>query len=575
MQDSWRLFNKKADFASIARQFQIPEPLAVILCNRGIVTSEAIRKFLYGSLQDLNDPFLMKGMMEGTQLLADAIRSDRKILIIGDYDADGVCAAFILESFLREAGAAVGVRIPNRMEEGYGFSPQMAKDSFADGVSLVITCDNGISAFDAVSQARELGMSVIVTEHHEPSEKLPEADVVIDPKQPEETYPFGELCGAGVAYRFMQALNQYADLHLDGLLQELLAFVAIATVADVVPLRDEKRILTSEGLQVLRRTQNPGLNALVRARGLELSSIHSEDISFNIAPCINSAGRLRSADMALDLFRANEMETAWKLAQELSELNEERKAMTTQLVEQVLLEMQEKEKTGLDKILVVYLPDAHESLAGLIAGKLMDRYYRPVLVVTGVSGNLKGSARSTPKCDIIGTIREHEALFERSGGHKRACGFTLKKEGTAEETVKRLSKALNDSCKMTDQDLQRKVWVDIALPFSYLNEAFIDCLEMLEPYGAENEKPIFGSSHAYVSDCYVFGRNRNALRLQLTDQAGYQAECILFGNEEFLCSERDRIWHQTVTVIFQLSMNEYRGQRSPKVTIQGIRICPV
>ena len=573
MRDDWRLYNRKADFEGIARHFGIPQPLAVILCNRGIMTEGEIRKFLFGSVQDLYDPFLMKGMKEGTLLLAEMCRDNRKIRIIGDYDADGVCAAFILESFLRNAGADVSVRIPNRMEDGYGFSPQMAEDAFTDEICLLITCDNGISAFDAVSKARKLGMSVIVTDHHEPSDKLPDADVIINPKQPQDTYPFRELCGAGVAYKFMQALNAFLGLSMEPLLEELLAFAAIATIADIVPLRDENRILTSQGLKVLRRTRNPGLYALAQVRGLELSQIRSENISFNIAPCINSAGRLRSADLAMDLFRADDMARALTIAQELSDLNEERKEMTASLMDQVLSEMKEKEQTGLDRILVVYLPDAHESLAGLIAGKLMERYYRPALVVTGGEGVLKGSGRSTPRCDIIGAIREHEELFVKSGGHKRACGFTLKQDGTAPDSVRRLSKALNDSCTMTDKDLQRKVWVDLPLSFSYLNEAFVDTLDLLEPYGADNEKPMFGSSHAFVADCVIFGRNSNAMRLMLTDTDGYVAEGVMFGSEEYLRAERERLLCRHVTVLFQLTMNEYRGRRSPKMMIRGIRVC--
>lgn len=573
MRDDWRVYNNKADFAGIARQFDIPEPLAVILCNRGLRTSREIRKYLFGSLQDLYDPLLMKGMKEGVQLLAQVCKAAGKILIIGDYDADGVCAAFILESFLRFTGANVYTRIPNRMDDGYGFNESMAEQAANDGISLVITCDNGISAFDAVRRARELGISVIVTDHHEPSERLPDADVIINPKQSDDSYPFHELCGAGVAYKFMQALNLHLGLGMDGLLEELLAFVAIATIADIVPLRDENRILAAEGLKVLRRTKNPGLQALIQVRGLELSQIRSEHISFNIAPCINSAGRLKSAEQALDLFREEDKEQAFHLARALSELNEERKEMTNSLMNQVLSEMKEKEHEGLERILVVYLPDAHESLAGLVAGKLMERYYRPAIVVTGASGTLKGSGRSTPKCDMIQAIREHEELFEKAGGHKRACGFTLKYKDSGEASVKNLSERLNESCRMTELDLQRKVWVDLPLSFAYFNESFVECLEMLEPYGSENEKPVFGSSHAYVSDCVVFGRYSNALRITLVDQDGYTASGIMFGEETFLRNECERIKNQTVTVIFQLSVNEYQGHRSPRMMIRGIRVC--
>ncbi|MBQ9030449.1 MAG: single-stranded-DNA-specific exonuclease RecJ [Parasporobacterium sp.] len=590
------MYAKKADFSAVSRQFRISPLLARILRNKDLIEEEEIRRYLYGNLQDLYDPFLMKGMHEGTELTARTIQSGGKIRIIGDYDTDGVCSAYILQTYLSAAGADVDVRLPDRIAEGYGMSPKMAEEAEADGISLIITCDNGISAFEAVAYAEIHHIPVIVTDHHEPSGSLPEASIIIDPKQEGCTYPFRELCGAGVAYKFVQALDRTlqdpgsavqpqpsiqpqaqpeSQPQMDALLDALLQYVGIATIADVVPLMDENRIFAAEGLKRLRSNPNKGLARLSEVRGLELSRVTSEMVGYIISPCINSAGRLETADLAYQLLKEEEDDKILELAVRLSQLNDRRKELTAKQEMEAISKLKSREIDGVlnEQILVVYLPQAHESVAGIIAGRLKEEYHRPAIVVTDSLNGLKGSGRSTDSYNMIRGLREKEELFLHCGGHAKACGFTLRSSGDGNETVKRLSLELNQMLPPGQVCSDRVVWIDIPLPFRYIKEEFVKELEMLEPFGCGNEKPVFAQKDVTVREAVILGRNRNLLKMMLEDSAGDQIPGIFLGSEQKVQAEYEKVnTASKISILYYPEINEFRGIRTPQVRIREIKI---
>ena len=571
----WKIYSKKADFAGISKQFQITPLLARILRNRDIEGPEQIRKYLHADVSDLYDPFLMKGMEEGVRITHDTIQNGGRIRIMGDYDTDGVCASYILEQFLTAAGAHADVRLPDRMSEGYGMSTVMAEEANENKISLIITCDNGISSFDAVEAARKYGIDVVVTDHHEPTENLPNANVIIDAKQKDCSYPFRELCGAGVAYKFVQAYNRLFQTGLDDLLDDLLQYAGIATIADIVPLKDENRIFASEGIRRLRNTNSPGLLALAQERGMDMSLMDSRSIAYILSPCINSAGRLKNAGLAYELLCEKDPQKARMLAKELSELNEQRKTMTSACEREAIEMIRQKEQAGpsQDSILVVFLPMAHESIAGILAGRLKDEYNRPAIVITRSQNALKGSGRSIDSYNLIEGLREHPELFEKCGGHAKACGFTLKSAGTDEETVSRFAKCLNASCRQDLADLERVVWIDMALPFKYINEVFTKELDLLEPFGTDNEKPVFGQNKVTVLRKSILGRNRNVLKLSLQDESGFVADGIMFGQEDHIRQQYEKLEDGSlISILYYPMINEFRGNTTPQAVISAFRI---
>lgn len=587
------IYCKKADFNRLAGQFHISPILARILRNRDLISDSEIGEYLYGGTERLYDPFQMKGMEEAVPLLFDVIKAGEKIRIIGDYDCDGVCSSYILQRYLSFLGADADIRLPDRVKEGYGMNPEMVKEATKDGVGLLLTCDNGVSSYAAVEEAKRCQIPVIITDHHEVPLPLIEADAVIDPKQPEDPYPYHELCGAGVAYKLLCALDRrlfggtQGNDGSDGaqsagdasaskaLLHELLQYVAIATIADVVPLTGENRILAKEGIQILRKTENPGLLALMREQKIEPAALASYHIGFRIAPAINSSGRLKNADMALNLFKA-EGEEAVRLAKELSDLNQERQNLTEihfANAKRVVDEILEREGK-LPLILVLYLPEAHESIAGIIAGRLKDRYERPALVLTDSKDGLKGSGRSVENYNLIEELRKQQDLFLKLGGHAKAAGFTLAKDVSVEE----LSGRLVTHCQTEEKDLAEKKWIDMKLPFSYVSDDLIREMGLVEPCGTGNPQPLFAAEEIRVNRAMLLGMNSNVLRLSLTDAEGRSMEAIYYGSEEKLAPiyqsivngrEREGEAYR-ISFVFYPEWNEFRGERSRQLRIRDM-----
>ncbi len=593
---NYYLYCKKADFKQISETFHISPMLARIIRNRDLVSEGEIEEYLNGGTERLNDPFLMKGIKEAVPLIFDTIKKQESIRIIGDYDTDGVCSSYILKSFIRFIGGTADIRLPDRMAEGYGMNPEMAKEAATDGVKLIITCDNGVSSYEAVEEAKNAGIKVIVSDHHEVPLPIIDADVVIDAKQPDETYPYKELCGAGVAFKLVCALYQdmyqeyentgdsfFAKLNQKAAatfleeaasqIDQLLQFAGIATIADVVPLTGENRILAKEGIKRLRKTENIGLRSLMETRHIHTSDLSSYHIGFILAPCLNSAGRLKNADIALHLLEEKDPFKADAIARELSDLNEDRKAMTmvqTQTAEGIVSQLQKRD-TGLPKILVLYLPDAHESIAGIIAGRLKELYGRPVIVVTDSEDGLKGSGRSVDVYNMVEELRKQGHLFEKLGGHAKAAGFSLKTDVSAQM----LSDALNTACDLTEEQLEDKQWIDMQLPFQYISESFINELDLLEPFGLKNERPVFAEKNIKIHKVIVLGKNNNVLKLQMENEAGYVIEGIRYGAEEKIASEADLLIKRKetdgenyrISFTYYPSVNEFRGEKTLQVRI--------
>lgn len=571
---NYYLYCKKADFAAIAEEFHITPMTARILRNRDLCSHEEIRAFLSGSLSQLFDPFLMKGMKEAVALIKKAVSEGRKIRVIGDYDVDGICSSYIIRHVVESLGGKADVRLPDRILEGYGMNCDMIKEAAKDQVELLITCDNGVSAHDAVKEAKQNGIDVIVTDHHEVPYPLVEADVVIDPKQEDCPYPYKELCGGGVAYKLAQALltSEKPDF-AEKLLDEYLQYAGMATVADLVPLTGENRILAKEGIKRLQKTDNMGLKAILKIRGASPEEINEFYIGFIIGPCLNSAGRLKNAKIAYDLLEETDPLSAATKAKELSDLNEERKELTRKQTEEADRKIHEyyPDINDLPKVLVIYLPSAHESVAGIIAGRLKDLYSRPALVITNSDDGMKGSGRSVDSYDLIGEMQKHAELFKKYGGHKKAAGFSLNEGITPEE----ISRQLNAACHLSIDDLAEKIWVDMELPFKYVSESFIQELKLLEPFGLGNERPLFARRNVKILQLFVLGKNQNVLKLQLEDEEGAQLEAVLFGPAENIQKKAQALEpkmaaEKTVSVFFHPDINEFRNQKIPQARIVDI-----
>ncbi len=572
---NYYLYCKKADFAAIADEFHITPMTARILRNRDLCSNEEIRAFLNGTLTSLHDPYLMKGMTEAVAMIRKAVSEHRKIRVIGDYDVDGICSSYIIRHVIESLGGRADVRLPDRILEGYGMNCDMIKEAVSDQVELIITCDNGVSAHDAVREAKDKGIDVIVTDHHEVPYPLVEADVVIDPKQEGCPYPYKELCGGGVAYKLAQALlcNEEPQT-AQALLEDFLQFAGMATVADLVPLTGENRILAKEGIKRLQKTDNEGLKAILQIRGAEAEEINEYYIGFIIGPCLNSAGRLKNAKIAYDLLEETDPVSAGNKAKELSDLNDERKDLTRKQTEEADQKIQETypDIMGLPKVLVIYLPSAHESVAGIIAGRLKDLYSRPALVITNSDDGMKGSGRSVEAYDLISEMQKHADLFKKYGGHKKAAGFSLNDGITPDE----ISRQLNESCQLSVDDLAEKIWVDMELPFKYVSESFVNELQLLEPFGLGNEKPLFARRNVRIRKLFILGKNQNVLKLHLEDEEGTPLEGVCFGPADKI--QKKAQWLQpkmeaeeTVSVFYHPDINEFRNQKIPQARI--IDIC--
>ena len=535
--ERWVLLRKGADFEAIGKKYQISPRLACLIRNRDVIGEEAVDRYLNGTISDLYDGMLMKDMDKAIDILKEKILEDKKIRVIGDYDIDGVNATYILLEGLERLGADVDSDIPDRISDGYGLNRHLVERAYEAGVDTLITCDNGIAAADEIAYGKEMGMTVIVTDHHEvpfdeqDGEKryrIPPADAVMDPKQPDCLYPFKGLCGAAVAYKLMEAL--WESMGKDSAdLDDLIENVAIATIGDVMDLEDENRIFVKEGLQMLRRTKNPGLKALIECTGIDKNSLNSYHIGFVLGPCINASGRLDTAKRALELLRAGTQKEADILAGDLKALNDSRKDMTEEAVKQAE-EQVETTTISKDKVLVVYLPDCHESLAGIVAGRIRENYYKPVFVLTDAEEGVKGSGRSIDGYHMYEELNKCKELLTKFGGHRLAAGLSLPKEN-----VGKFREMLNKNCTLTEEEMKEKVTIDMEMPFGCVTEGLVKELELLEPFGKGNTKPVFAARDVTLLGARILGKNRNVLKLQVQDVNGCRIEAMLFHHaDDFL-----------------------------------------
>lgn len=565
--EKWFLTMKKADFSGIARKYNISPITARLIRNRDVIGDEAIDFYLNGTIADLYDGMLMQDMDKAVEILAEKIEEEKQIRIIGDYDIDGVNATYILQEGLSGLGAHVDTDIPDRIKDGYGLNIDLIDRALDDGVDTIITCDNGIAAADEIAYGKENGLTVIVTDHHEVpyvemnGEKeymLPRADAVVDPHRPDCEYPFKGLCGAAVAYKLIEALYNVMQRDPEDM-DYLMENVAIATVGDVMDLTGENRIFVKQGLEMLKRTKNQGLKALIECTGIDTERLNTYHIGFVLGPCINASGRLDTAKRALELLNARTRREAVMLAEDLKALNDSRKEMTEKGVEEAV-QMIESTSLKDDKVLVVYLPDCHESIAGIIAGRIKERYYRPAFVLTKAEEGVKGSGRSIESYDMFAQMCRCRALFTKFGGHKLAAGLSLE-----EGNVERFRQTINELADLTEEDLQMKVSIDMLLPFPYITEQLISELELLEPFGKGNTKPLFAERNLRVISPRIFGKNRNVLKCRLEDASGNQMEAVYFGDVEACLKAMEE--KQVMSFTYYPSVNEYMGRRTLQLTI--------
>ena len=539
---------------------------ARVIRNRGIEGRENIERYLYGDLDSLYSPWLLKDMRPAVDILKRKLKEGQKIRIVGDYDIDGVCSTYILYQALKRLGGNVDYAIPDRIKDGYGINESMIRAAAEDGINTILTCDNGISAFSQIQTAKEFGMTVIVTDHHEvpadgEREILPPADAVIDPKQRSCSYPFPEICGAVVAYKLVQALYEESGVSREEWL-ELLEFAAIATVGDVMKLQDENRMIVKYGLKKLGHTKNLGLKKLAEKTNLDLNSITAYHIGFVIGPCLNAGGRLQTAKLALSMLLAKDEETAEELAQELKDLNDMRKDMTEHWTAEakVLADTQYRN----DKVLVIFLPDCHESLAGIIAGRLREYCQKPAIVLTRSEEAVKGSGRSIESYHMFQKLSEVKDLMLKFGGHPMAAGLSL-----LEENIDEFRRELNERSGLTEEDFKAKLWIDVPMPIDYINERLVEELKILEPFGQGNEKPLFAQKQVRIRSCRVIGKNKNVVKLVLEGGSGMPMDGILF--TDGIAFEEERAGRTVMDIIYYPEINEYNGNRNLQVVIRNYK----
>ena len=573
--EKWIIVNKKADLQAITDALGIDPLTARLLANRGANTVEKARECLSGTMADLHDPALLKDADKLVTLLAAALERGEKIAVASDYDADGIFSGTILKTALERLGAEVRVYTPDRITEGYGMNRRIVEDAKAFGAGVIITCDNGISAYDAVDYAKSLGMTVLVTDHHEqPAAGLPAADAVVDPKQEGDAYPFPGICGAFVAYKLMCLLYRRLG-RPQAETDDLIPYAAIATVTDVMDLVDENRILVREGLKMLEKTAQPGLRAMITAAGLEGRKLTAYHLGFVLGPCFNAAGRLENVDIVQQLLAAKTVAEAVPFAQKLQDLNGLRKALTEEGC-RAAREAIAKEGFENDRILTVHLPDVHESVAGIVAGRLKEEFHRPVLVITGRGTACKGSGRSIEAYDMFAHMEACGELFSRFGGHAMAAGFSL-----PEENIGVLRKTLNEGSGLTDDDLLPTVQLDAAMPPEYATPELIREWDGLGPFGTGFARPLFGRGGLLLENVRVLGQNRNALRLRFRGESGRSFEGIWFGDvriwEKFLSEtfgekcftmlERGQT-KVRIALAYEPVLHEYEGRKSLQFQIR-------
>lgn len=583
----WMVQTKRADFSGLAMRLGV-SPVAVrVMRNRGLTEEAEMRKYLYGTLDDLYDPRLMKGMDQAAELIARKLKEGKHVRIIGDYDIDGVCSTYILlKGFQRaakelsqrcslEAGrysvekendAQIDYEIPDRIKDGYGINESIIRQSSADGVDTLVTCDNGIAALREISIAKQLGMTVVVTDHHEvPVDEygqiLPPADAVVDPKQDGETYPFHEICGAVVAWKLIRVLYEKLGIP-ESEWMDLLEFAAIATVGDVMKLQDENRLIVKYGLKKIGSTKNTGLRKLIEKNNLDIENLSAYHIGFVIGPCLNAGGRLKSAKVALRMLLAEDPERAGEMADELKELNDMRKDMTAK-GEAKAIEQVEKQYMD-DKVLVVFLPECHESLAGIIAGRLREHFHKPSFVLTRGETTAKGSGRSIEQYHMYQGLCKVSDLLVKFGGHPMAAGLSLE-----EKDIDEFRRRLNADAELTEEDFVPKIWIDVPMPFEYVNEKIVQELKDLEPFGQGNEKPLFAQKSLVIRNARVLGKNRNVVKLNLVTETGQPVDGLLFADgDRFLEEQAGR---NMIDMIYYPDVNEYNGTRTLQAVIRNYK----
>ena len=585
--EKWLLRNKKVDLKAMSEKYKISQLLCKLMVNRDIIDENIINSYINPVYKYLHSPKTMKDVVIAVDIIKRKIQENKKIRIIGDYDVDGIISVFILYTALKKCGANVDYEIPDRIKDGYGINENIVKVAYDEGVDTIITCDNGISAIDQIQYAKDLGLTVIVTDHHD----VPfieedgvrtflssQADAIINPKQIECEYKFKSICGAGVAFKLMEAL--YEEIGMDKEeCYKLIEFVAIATVCDVVDLIDENRIFVKNGLEMLNNSKNIGINALKKACGLEDKEITAYHLGFVIGPCLNASGRLDSAKKGLELLLMEDDEEAKNLAQEIVDLNDARKNMTKEGVDRAINIIDSTDINN-DKILVVYIPDIHESLAGIVAGRVKEKYNKPTIILTKSEEGVKGSARSIEEYNMFEGLLACKELLDKFGGHPMAAGLSLQ-----EDKVDELRIALNNKCELTDEDLTRKIMIDSSLPLEYLNLHLIEELNVLEPFGKGNSKPVFGVRDAKITRAMLLGKDKNVLKLKLLTNNNITIDAMIFNDLENFESKiiekygnegLDNLYNKSNNNIsmdftFYPSINEWNGNKSIQIVVNGIR----
>lgn len=583
----WMVQTKRADFSGLAMRLGV-SPVAVrVMRNRGLTEEAEMRKYLYGTLDDLYDPRLMKGMEQAAELIVRKLKEGKHVRIIGDYDIDGVCSTYILlkgfqraakelsqrcsleagrYSVAKENDAQIDYEIPDRIKDGYGINESIIRQASADGVDTLVTCDNGIAALREISIAKQLGMTVVVTDHHEvPVDEygqiLPPADAVVDPKQDGETYPFHEICGAVVAWKLIRVLYEKLGIP-ESEWMDLLEFAAIATVGDVMKLQDENRLIVKYGLKKIGSTKNTGLRKLIEKNNLDIANLSAYHIGFVIGPCLNAGGRLKSAKVALRMLLVEDPERAGEMADELKELNDMRKDMTAK-GEAEAIEQVEKQYMD-DKVLVVFLPECHESLAGIIAGRLREHFHKPSFVLTRGETTAKGSGRSIEQYHMYQGLCKVSDLLVKFGGHPMAAGLSLE-----EKDIDEFRRRLNADAELTEEDFVPKIWIDVPMPFEYVNEKIVQELKDLEPFGQGNEKPLFAQKSLVIRNVRVLGKNRNVVKMNLVTETGQPVDGLLFADgDRFLEEQAGR---NMIDMIYYPDVNEYNGTRTLQAVIRNYK----
>lgn len=567
--EKWMVYNKKADFQKIGSEFGIDPVIARLIRNRDIQDMKEIRSYLYGTLAEIPSPWKMKDMERAVQILQKKITQKKKIRIIGDYDIDGVTATCILLKGLKRLNANVDTYIPDRVKDGYGMHEQLIDKALEDGIDTILTCDNGVAAAAEIEYAKKEGLTVIVTDHHDIPFRdtedgriwiIPKADAVVNPKQNDCLYPNKNICGAVVAWKLIWALYERLGIDSDEI-WDFLELAAIATVGDVMDLQGENRIIVKEGLKKLSSTSFEGMKALICVNNLEGAEITAYHVGFVIGPCINASGRLDTAARSLELLLADNMEDAMKLADDLYDLNQSRKAMTEQGKEQAIQSIEEN-NLGKDRVLVVYLPDCHESLAGIIAGRIREAYNKPVFVLTKGADGVKGSGRSIEAYSMYEELVKCSDLLTQFGGHPMAAGLSME-----EKNVEFFRRRLNDNCTLTEQELIPKIMIDVPMPISYLSKKLTEQLKVLEPFGKGNSKPLFAQKNLRAVGIRVLGRNRNVAKMLLIDENGIKMDAVYFGEaQEFVDFVQA---HDTISVTYYPEINVFQGRENLQVVIKN------